>query len=69
MNFSRLRELCDQIFGEENFVATVIWQKVFSPKNSALYFSEDHDYMVVYARNKDIWRPALLPRSDDAEAR
>ena len=65
----RLRDLCDQIFGEENFVAAVIWQKVFSPKNSALYFSEDHDYILVYARNKDVWRPELLSRSDDAEAR
>ncbi|MBZ9944491.1 site-specific DNA-methyltransferase [Mesorhizobium sp. BR1-1-13] len=65
----RLRELCDQIFGEENFVATVIWQKVFSPKNSAAYFSEDHDYIVIYARNKEVWRPALLPRSDSAESR
>ena len=66
---SRLRELCDHIFGEENFIASVIWQKVFSPKNSARYFSEDHDYILVYARGKDIWRPELLPRSDDAEAR
>jgi adenine-specific DNA-methyltransferase len=66
---SRLRELCDQVFGEENFVASVIWQKVFSPKNSALYFSEDHDYVIVYARNKELWRPELLPRSDSAESR
>src|SRR5258705_10145369 len=66
---SRLRELCDQVFGEENFIASVIWQKVFSPKNSALYFSEDHDYVIIYARNKEIWRPELLPRSDSAESR
>jgi adenine-specific DNA-methyltransferase len=66
---SRLRELCDQVFGEENFIASVIWQKVFSPKNSALYFSEDHDYVIVYARNKELWRPELLPRSDEAESR
>jgi adenine-specific DNA-methyltransferase len=65
----RLREICDQIFGEENFIASIIWQKVFSPKNSALYFSEDHDYIIAYARNKDAWRPELLSRSEDAEAR
>jgi len=58
-----------QVFGEENFIASVIWQKVFSPKNSALYFSEDHDYVIIYARNKEIWRPELLPRSDSAESR
>src|SRR5574337_1047782 len=38
-----LRKVCGEVFGEENFVAQVIWQKVFSPKNSARWFSEDHD--------------------------
>ena len=54
---SRLRTICDDIFGEDNFVATVIWQKVFSPKNTASTFSEDHDYLIVYARRKDMWKP------------
>lgn len=66
---SNLRRLCDEVFGEENFIATVIWQKVFSPKNSARHFSEDHDYIVVYARNSDLWRPNLLPRTEAANAR
>jgi adenine-specific DNA-methyltransferase len=61
-----LRCLMDEIFGEENFVATVIWQKVFSPKNTAQYFSEDHDYVLVYARDKAAWAPTLLPRSAGA---
>jgi len=64
-----LRLLMNEIFGEENFVAAVIWQKVFAPKNTAKYFSEDHDYVLVYARNKAIWRPNLLPRSEEAKAR
>lgn len=64
-----LRKLCNEVFGEENFVATVIWQKVFSPKNSAKHFSEDHDFILVYARNAEKWRPTLLPRSDAATAR
>jgi adenine-specific DNA-methyltransferase len=64
-----LRKVCSEIFGEENFIATVIWQKVYSPKNSAQYFSDDHDYILVYARNADVWRPHLLPRSDEANAR
>ena len=46
-----LRMLMNEVFGEENFVATVLWQKVYSPKNSAKHFSEDHDYIVIYARN------------------
>ena len=44
-----LRLLMDELFGPENFVACCIWQKVYSPKNSARHFSEDHDYIVVYA--------------------
>src|SRR5262249_33308921 len=61
--FPNLCELMDEIFGENNFVATIIWQKNFSPKNSAKWFSEDHDYIVVYARRKEVWRPILLERS------
>lgn len=64
-----LRKLCTEIFGEENFISTIIWQKVYSPKNSAKYFSDDHDYILVYARNADAWRPYLLPRSEEANAR
>ena len=64
-----LRCLMDEVFGEENFVATVVWQKVFSPKNTAQYFSEDHDFVVVYARRKESWQPTLLPRSAEADDR
>jgi len=64
-----LRKVCDEIFGGSNFVATVIWQKVFSPKNSARHFSEDHDYVVVYARDAETWTPNLLARTPEMEAR
>lgn len=64
-----LRKLCGEVFGEENFIATIIWQKVYSPKNSAKHFSDDHDYILVYARSADTWAPTLLPRSDEANAR
>ncbi|WP_440997536.1 site-specific DNA-methyltransferase [Arhodomonas sp. SL1] len=63
-----LRQIMDEIFGPENFVATVIWQKVYSPKNSARQFSEDHDYIAVYARNSETWVPELLPRSAEQDA-
>jgi adenine-specific DNA-methyltransferase len=63
------RMLMNEIFGEENFVATVIWQKVYSPKNTARHFSESHDYVVIYARSAESWRPDLLPRTDEANAR
>ena len=64
-----LRAAMNEVFGEENFIATVIWQKVFAPKNSARHFSEDHDYVVVYAKNAEIWSPRLLPRSEEMESR
>jgi adenine-specific DNA-methyltransferase len=65
----RLRELMDEIFGEENFVATIIWEKVYSPKSSARFFSENHDYIVVYARRKESFDLGLLPRTEEANAR
>ena len=64
-----LRLLMDELFGPENFVATCIWQKVFSPKNTARQFSEDHDYVLIYARNGSEWTPNLLPRSEEMEER
>jgi adenine-specific DNA-methyltransferase len=64
-----LRALMNEIFGEENFIATVIWHKVDGPKNSAMYLSEDHDYVVIYARNAEKWRPNSLERSKDMIAR
>jgi len=64
-----LRAVMDEVFGRQNFIATVIWQKVYSPKNSARHFSEDHDYIVVYARNGETWQPNLLARTPEMEAR
>ena len=65
----RLRCLMDEVFGEENFVATIIWEKVYSPKSSAKYFSENHDFILVYARNKEEFNLGLLPRTEEADAR
>ena len=61
-----LKALVNEVFGEENYLATIIWQKVFSPKNTAMYFSEDHEYVVAVSKNKDIWRPELIPRSEES---
>lgn len=63
-----LRALLDEIFGPENFIANIIWQKVYAPKSSAKHFSVDHDYVVVYARNGELWRPELLERTDEQNA-
>lgn len=64
-----LRHVLDEVFGPENFIANVIWHKMDSPKNSAIHLSEDHDYIVIYAKNADVWRPCPLPRSDEMVAR
>ena len=64
-----LRMLMDEIFGDRNFLATVIWQKVFSPKNSAKHFSQDHDFLMVYAQDIEQWTPNRLERSQQATKR
>ena len=64
-----LRKVCSEVFGEENFIAQIIWQKVFAPKNSARWFSEDHDYILVYARSAASWSPRLLPQTQEMLAR
>ena len=58
-----LRILMDEIFGEENFVTSIAWQKKVSPSNDAKYFSYDHEYVAVYAKDKADWRPNRLPMS------
>lgn len=64
-----LRELCDEIFGEANFIDSVIWEKRYSPQNAVQWFSESHDFVLVYAKSKDLWFPNLLERSDEMNAR
>ena len=61
--------LCDEIFGRANFVNNVIWQKKFSPQNDAKWLSDNHDFIMVYAKNKFEWKPNLLPRTDEMNAR
>jgi adenine-specific DNA-methyltransferase len=63
------RAMLDGIFGEQNFVACCIWHKNYSPKPSAQYFSEDHDYLLIYAKAKNIWRLNLLERTEGMNAR
>ena len=55
--------IADEIFGRENFIASVIWRKNYSPKSSARHFSVDHDYVFVYAKNADKWFPNQVART------
>ncbi len=72
---AQLKLLCNEIFNEENFVANIVWQKKFSPQNDAKYFSDMHDFILVYARKKNIngekdgWIRNLLPRTEEMNLR
>ena len=61
--------IMNEIFGEENFVANIIWQKKYSPANDARYLSDNHDHILLYAKNREIWRPNLLPRTAVMDSR
>lgn len=64
-----LRILCDEIFGYQNFVANVVWEKKFSPQNDAKWLSDSHDHILVYAKNKEEWHPRLLTRTEEMDSR
>ena len=66
---AQLKLLCDEVFGAENFVADIIWQKKYSPQNDAKWFSAMHDHILCFAKNKEIWRPNLLARSEEQNVR
>ena len=60
-----LKVLCDELFGRGNFVSTVIWEKKYTIANDTQWLSDNHDFILVYAKNKDRWHPNLLPRSEE----
>ena len=66
---AQLKLLCDEVFGAENFVEQIIWEKKFSPQNDAKYFSENHDYLICYAKNITELEIKLLPRTEEINAR
>lgn len=62
-----LKVLCDEVFGRDCFVTTIVWEKADSPRNSARQFSSDHDYILVYSKNPD-WTPRRLPRTEESDS-
>ena len=64
-----LKNICDEIFGESNFVAQLIWERAFSPKNDAKYISNSHDYVLMYALDLEKFTIGRLPRTEEANAR
>ncbi len=59
---ANFKGVADEVFGAENFLATIAWEKVHTRKNSSKTFSISHDYVVVYAKNKEDWDRILIPR-------
>jgi|CXWL01.1.fsa_nt_gi adenine-specific DNA-methyltransferase len=64
-----LKVLCDEVFGRSNFVANAVWQKKYTVANDAKWLSDNHDHVLVYALNKETWRPYRLMRSEEMDAR
>lgn len=64
-----MRKICDEIFGESNFISQLGWQKVYSPKNQARYFSNDYEFVLCYARVIDCFTLGMLPRTPEMNAR
>lgn len=64
-----LKKCCDEVFGTQNFIAQLIWERAFSPKNDARFISNSHDYVLMYARNINEFVIGRLPRTAEANAR
>ncbi len=64
-----LKVLCDEVFGRVNFVTNVVWQKKYTIANDAKWLSDNHDHVLIYAKDKNVWRPNKMPRTEEMNAR
>ena len=64
-----LKKICDEIFGARNFVAQLVWERAYSPKNDARFISNSHDYVIMYSKSIDQFVIGRLPRTEEANAR
>ncbi|MCX5934855.1 MAG: site-specific DNA-methyltransferase, partial [Pseudanabaena sp. LacPavin_0818_WC45_MAG_42_6] len=64
-----LKVLCDEIFGRANFVANAVWQKKYTVANDAKWLAENHDHLLIFAKNKELWRPYRLGRTSEMDER
>lgn len=60
-----LKVLCDEMFGRYNFVANAVWQKKHTRSNDAKWLSDNHDHILIFAKDKSLWQRNLLPRGED----
>ena len=64
-----LRKICDEVFGEGNFIANIVWHKKYGAANDAKYFSDVHDHIIVCTKNKEMWRPNMFERPEELNAK
>ena len=64
-----LKVLCDEVFGRGNFISNAIWQKKYTIANDAKYLSDNHDHILIYSKNKNLWKPNKLPRTEEMNSR
>lgn len=64
-----LRKICDEIFGEENLIEEIVWEKKFAPQNDAKYFSLNHEQILCYSKNKNLFERILLPMTEEQKSR
>lgn len=64
-----LKRICCELFGERNFVAQLVWERAFSPKNDARFISNSHDYILMFAKDIDSFVIGRLERTEEANAR
>lgn len=64
-----LKKICDEVFGEKNFIAQIIWERAYAPVNLKKHFSENHDYIICYAKDIDKAICNGLPRASEANDR
>ncbi len=64
-----LKVLCDEVFGRSNFISNAVWQKKYTISNDSKWLAETHDHVLIYAQNKERWRPNRLGRTAEMDGR
>lgn len=64
-----LKNLFNEIFGENNFLAQIVWEKIYTTKNDSAQFSNSHEYLLIFAKNISLLEMNLLPRTAEMDAR
>lgn len=61
---ANLKRICDEVFGDKNFIANIVWQKKYGPANDAQGISDTHEHIIIFSKNSKVWKPILLKRDE-----